>query len=214
MIISHKYKVVFVHIPKTGGTSISTALRPLLGPGDFFEILHAPKHYTARQIRNAFFSTNLEWSSYLSFAIMRNPWERIYSDYCFSKRMAETLGGGCEPGLEGWVQKIRRISQHPFERFVSEEFLGADKSTYQRYCQDDQGCDMLTFVGQFDRLTEDWQQVCNLLRLDARPLPHKNRTQSPRGRSLRHYRGAYTPKLRALVFDRFRYDIERFGYAF
>ena len=32
MIISHEYKFIFVHIPKTGGTSIVQALYPYLDP--------------------------------------------------------------------------------------------------------------------------------------------------------------------------------------
>lgn len=214
MIISHKHKFVFVHVPKTGGTSISAAFRPWLGRRDYYEILDAPKHFTARELRRAFFGSDLEWGSYLSFAVMRNPWERIHSDYCFSKWMAEATLGRCEPELEQWVQKMRRVSKYSFERFVHEEHLGRTEGTYQRYCQDGHGRDMVTFVGRFERLQQDWERVCALLRLPCRGLPRENRTISSAGGPRQDYRYSYTAQLRDLVAERFRDDIERFGYVF
>lgn len=40
MIISHKYKFIFLHVPKTGGSSISTFLSQYLGREDIFNGWH------------------------------------------------------------------------------------------------------------------------------------------------------------------------------
>ena len=34
MIISHKHKFIFIHINKCGGSSVTRALMPYLGPND------------------------------------------------------------------------------------------------------------------------------------------------------------------------------------
>jgi hypothetical protein len=205
---------VFIHIPKTGGTSISEALWPLLGPRDYFEMVTGPKHFAAQRVRREFFSSDLQWAGYLSFAFMRNPWDRIYSDYCFSQRMAKVMRADCQPELQQWVRKIRRIGEYPFERFVREEYLKEGAGAYQQYCQDQQRRDLLTFVGKFECLQEDWERVCRSLALRPRPLTHENRSQVPHDRFSAGYRPAYTAELRDLVGERFRDDIERFGYAF
>ena len=40
MIISHKYKFIFLHVPKTGGSSISTFFSQYLGREDIFNGWH------------------------------------------------------------------------------------------------------------------------------------------------------------------------------
>ena len=59
------HSFVFIHIPKTGGTSIRTAL-------DFWS---AHNHFTAREIRQIY----PESSGKFSFAFVRNPWDRLVS---------------------------------------------------------------------------------------------------------------------------------------
>jgi len=62
---------VFIHIPKTGGTSIRTAL-------DLWSTTH---HTTAREMRRM----HPESSGQFYFTVVRNPWDRIVS-YAHSLR--------------------------------------------------------------------------------------------------------------------------------
>ena len=77
MIIDN-YKTIFIHIPKTAGTSISayfneqqTRLR--IQPG---------KHDTVHHIKQRFFNI---YNSYNKFTIVRNPYDRMVSWYSFLK---------------------------------------------------------------------------------------------------------------------------------
>lgn len=214
MIICHKFKFVFVHIPKTGGTSISNALRPLLGRRDDYEILRAPKHFTAAQIRQRYFTSDLEWSSYLSFAFMRNPWDRIYSDYCFCKRMAKEMRNERDPELQNWVKRIRQSTAGSFEQFVHAEYLMRNRGTYQEYCMDESDRDLLTFVGRFEHLQADWERVCNASGIPPRTLPEMNRAHRRTNDEPTLYRDAYSTKLRELVGRTFQDDIKRFDFRF
>ena len=77
-MIIDKYKTIFIHIPKTAGTSISTYFneqqtRLRMQPG---------KHDTIYHIKQRFFNI---YNSYSKFTIVRNPYDRMVSWYSFLK---------------------------------------------------------------------------------------------------------------------------------
>ncbi len=64
------------------------------------------------------------------------------------------------------------------------------------------------FIGKFERLEEDWARVAQKLGI-AEKLPH--RRANPRAR---HYTEYYNPRTREVIANKFKVDIERFGYEF
>jgi hypothetical protein len=78
MFISHKYKSIFIHIQKTGGDAIETAVRrdDSRSRGRFAR--QAPAPVRARGPGGV--APEL-WSGYFRFAFVRNPWERLVSWY-------------------------------------------------------------------------------------------------------------------------------------
>ncbi len=71
MLVSNNYKLVFVHIQKTGGDTISKLLRENIP--DVYRL--GAKHGFASQGPE-----ELEgWNEYFKFAFVRNPWERLVS---------------------------------------------------------------------------------------------------------------------------------------
>lgn len=66
-----KNKLIFVHVPKNGGTSVLSVLG--VKPGD---------HCTYRQYQQA---NPIRYQYYKSFAILRNPEERFLSAYYYMK---------------------------------------------------------------------------------------------------------------------------------
>lgn len=106
MPILHNKKLIFVHIPKTGGTSIENAL-DIQTHQEFFgfqrcgecmpEILEkfsieernkikytTPQHLTALQLKTIFGDTT--FNKYQKFTIVRNPYDRLVSEYCYIKQ--------------------------------------------------------------------------------------------------------------------------------
>ena len=70
-MISHKYKFIFVHIPKTAGTSVKTALNTLVNPNEIINVEgHEPTKY------QPYLSL-----PYTKFTIIRNPWDRAVSSW-------------------------------------------------------------------------------------------------------------------------------------
>ena len=67
---NHKTKCIFIHIPKTAGSTIKKALG-IRGT-----------HYTSTQIKgdlNPFF-----WDNYFKFAFVRNPFDKLVSNFFFN----------------------------------------------------------------------------------------------------------------------------------
>jgi hypothetical protein len=103
MLVSHKYRFIYLRTEKTGSTSLSEALKSLLDEGDLQSDMsrppwakyspihhgalkrHAPQlfglhtHATARQVRNVIGPKIFD--SYYKFAVERNPWDRQVSLY-------------------------------------------------------------------------------------------------------------------------------------
>jgi hypothetical protein len=73
---------------------------------------------------------------------------------------------------------------------------------------DPDGTVLADFIGKFERLDEDWAFVAKKLGVSEN-LPHQR--ANPRAR---HYTEYYTPRTREIVANKFKVDIERFGYEF
>ena len=106
MIIDDKLKLIFIHIPKTGGTSIHQWLKyqncstlSFWGKKDLVDLAHLTLEDANRLIPNF----NI---SYFKFAFIRHPLDRVYSAYLQPyKQLYPTLT--FEQFLERFVKKIK-----------------------------------------------------------------------------------------------------------
>ncbi len=84
-MISHDREFVFVHIPKTGGSSIYEAL----GGNDkddpqhgYCAKLNLPlQHLTASELLEHEFLSPSQFSRYFKFCFVRNPWDLVVSEW-------------------------------------------------------------------------------------------------------------------------------------
>jgi hypothetical protein len=201
MPVSHELKCIFVHIPRTGGTSVESALG-LFGDwrdentNSMFGLITSPdlksstrltkylQHLTAEELRSLLPD---EFEKYYRFAFVRNPWERMVSIWCYNMR---AKGVSFEEFLEktehSWFGHL--TPQHTFVTTANGECL-------------------VDFVGRFERLTADFAEICSRLSIE-RALPHLN--------AMTHadYRTYYDETSRKIVERRYGDDIERFRYKF
>lgn len=217
MLISHSHRFIFFHVAKTGGISVRRALEPYAEEPERFKIprparmkagkpnpfygvweamlLHAKASDAQRELPVEVFEP------YFKFAFVRNPWDLQVSMYHFILReethirhaLVRSLGS-FEAYLEWLVQ-----TPNPFPK-------GATR-LQQEPLIDATGRLLVDFVGRYEHLAEDFEQVCQHLRLSVQ-LPHLNRTEH------QDFRRYYTDATRALVARHFAEDIERFGYTF
>lgn len=81
MIISDEKKFVFLHIPKTAGSSLRKILTPYASeyPVTYRRILGHPYHITQTEIVNCY--ADKDFSDYLEFFVVREPLQRLISIY-------------------------------------------------------------------------------------------------------------------------------------
>lgn len=90
MPISDKHKVIFIHIPKTGGTTIEKMLDIPVGKSSLFlsryEAKNKPayQHYTYEQLKDVIPAE--KFNSYEKITFVRNPWDKLVSAYFWNKR--------------------------------------------------------------------------------------------------------------------------------
>lgn len=211
MIVSHEHKFIFVKTRKTAGTSVEVFLEPLCGEQDVVTPVspayqdaetatHRPRNYEGfRNHAPASVIRDLvgddAWNGYYRFSIERNPWDKMVSMYWWRKFQYRIE--------DGFAEFCRIAVRSPNNVYTC-------PSDYHFYTIDGELC--VDRVIQFESLLDDFSSVCEHLGLgsvDALP-----RAKGKIRKAKRHYSVYYDDELRDLVAERFRNEIDLFGYEF
>jgi hypothetical protein len=87
MNISDKYKLIFFHLPKCAGRSVTTVLD--IKTSDKTNINSGLKQTTLLGFEMEQWNKKIypeKWDNYMKFTIVRNPWDRVVSLYHFRKK--------------------------------------------------------------------------------------------------------------------------------
>ncbi|MBW1929078.1 MAG: sulfotransferase family 2 domain-containing protein [Deltaproteobacteria bacterium] len=216
MLISLKYKFLFVHIAKTGGTSIRAALRwykwkdPYRIP--FFlcsRISALFGHRLACKIpRHAKIITAYEmlprelFNELFKFAFVRNPWDLQVSSYHHIKRERPHLLKGIHD-FESFL-RWKLDPSRPYHYIID-----TSMELQYDYLIDLDGNVIVDFIGRYEQLEDDFNEACRRIGIRPPKLPHKRRA-----RDRLDYREYYTEETAELIAQRFKKDIEMLGYSF
>lgn len=236
MIISHEYKFIFIHIGKTGGTSIEKVLCEHLNL-DFEQTKRNPeeewwKHIWAKYMKE--YIGEEIWNDYFTFAFVRNPFDLILSLYSMYTQYPEYTNKKDHEDLyhpwnqyqdfEDFILSMGERKHEPDDKWrLQLDTLGAEKTMKIWYFLENLQTSYLTnswqgkeegsgeilvdFVGRYENLTEDFHKVCLHLGLPKLDLIHYGSTKH------RPYQELYTEKMKEIVYEHSSLDIERFGYA-
>lgn len=222
MLLSNRYKFLFVHIAKTGGTSIRSALNrlcwrdPLHLPIYVCNRLshlcghrigakfprHAPAIAAKEMMQPSFFD------SLFKFAFVRNPWDRLVSSYhhCLHEQPA--------------LMQANRIGDfHDFARWIIEDtqdyrgpkqvLIAAVRRPQIEHLIDFEGTQIVDFVGRYEKLDTDFNAICRRLGTKPRKLPHKRKASDRRD-----FRTYYADTTAELVARFYHGDVKVFGMQF
>ena len=204
--VSNCKQFAFVHISKTGGSSIRRALSPWSVPYDSLGgdtsclFKHAKAHSTYVEFRDCY---SASFDQFYTFAVVRNPFERLVSLYHYWRGRNKTTPHPYDNGLDTLA---KNLSFHEWLRkSVPYSETNRHIGPQSPWIMQD-GKIVVDYVGRFERLHESFDVICETLELGEVSLPHLRRT--------RHgiYRGYYDSYSRSIIESEYADDLERFGY--
>lgn len=218
MILSQAYGFLFVHVPKTAGTSIADALGRY-GRGENRTLLRSLTHRFPFQedIKRAYFRKHDTASKmiaklgretfdrFLSFSVIRNPFDHAVSHYEFMKdfRIAST------------ARKIRAMSFREYLHyrmkppFWNDTFF-ARLPDQTHFLIDSTGAIAVKRLIRFECLASEMERLARDLNLPDFRLQHANPTHSKS--SNRPFRSYYDPETEDLVRRLYARDFRLLGY--
>lgn len=234
-IISDEASFVYFVVPKVACSSIKTALLSLFdldaarsepvrdddAPDLDVHRLFAGSGYQINRNQLARRMARREFREHFKFAFVRNPWDRLVSCYTNKVMDAKETQATEPPFRHVPSEKGSRLYRGmPFAEFVETIYEIPDEESNMHFVSQHQvvcgpGEDrhiMADFVGRFENLAADFAVVAERIGGGKRlELPHKLRSASRRSRP---YTEFYDDRLRALVYERYRDDVEIFDYSF
>ncbi|WP_299768149.1 sulfotransferase family 2 domain-containing protein [uncultured Dokdonia sp.] len=190
MILIKKKKTIFIHIHRTGGSSMISLLKQALpNQVDIIAQHGNPSTMEGKLLK--------QYPDYFIFGMVRNPWDRLLSWYALIHKS--------DP-LDIEAERIR------FEQYLmnnaqndgSDSFLFNQLDYFETTTHT---IDDIT-IYRYEQYTEEVQKIADRLGIIIKEIPRVNDTKTKK------YRDYYTEQSKALVAEKCDRDIDYFGYSF
>lgn len=191
----HKTKSIYIHVPKTAGLSLIHAVY-----GNNVELYG---HKRIIQYQKVF----KKFDEFYKFTVVRNPWDRLYSAYCFIQN-----NGLNEHDKNAREQHLKHISS--FEEFV---LIWLNKNTmwdiihffpqYHFLCSEE-GKLLINHILKFEDIIDGNIGINRYFKRKI-DLPHINKTTESK-----EYKNHYSESMKQKVQEMYCKDIELFNYKF
>ena len=193
-MLSHDYRYIFLHIPKTGGLSVIDALKPFCDWPD-----HQCTGGFGHPRQSEYYKDDID--NYYQFSFVRNPFSRIVSSYFYLKQ-----GGICE--FDEGIRDRLNLKEKSFKQFA----LDLDPENSGPHCRRqlsymDRNIDKVNWFHMED-YQNNFNIVCDMIGIPRQKLPHKNTTKH------KHYTEYYDDESIDAITRKYSCDIERFGYKY
>ena len=231
-MISHKYKCIFIHIPKCAGTTVELY---------FYKYAKAPLYHEVPglpMMRREYLAPTINlYPDFFTFTFVRNPFDRFISYYFFGIDLALKLNRF--PKYQTLHECIElteelltidnfhkntlvgphqiRLGDYSYEwnhsRLQKEFLLDANPTHYfgvQRL--NSAPC---SFIGRQEYFDKDFNCLLDILGMPSFPIEKRNvsRKCTPTNQP-RHYSSYYDKASQRMVENMYACDLERLGYEF
>jgi len=192
------HDLVFMHIPRNGGTSIINAFG-----GELRVVRHDIYSLRYTSLRDYLMESGKRPS--VVFAVVRNPFDRLVSAWCHLQ----------DSGVNKYDERDRlQVVGHyeSFSDFVVGEIrtgrsLGLLHFRPQSsWVTGDHGENLVDFLIHFERLGEELGVMCQTIGMECPDLEIVNSSQHC------DWREYYDDETRAMVRSAYQHDFKRFGY--
>ena len=183
-----KERFLFIHINKTAGSSLEKALGL------------RREHKTAlEKIKEIGIE---RWRQCFTFTIIRNPWDKVVSHYCYRRKTNQTGISTLNINFNDWIDLTYK-KKNP--QFYDKPKMFMPNSDWIANASGDLLVDKIC---RFEALSDDFNSLCQTLGKVDIELPHLLQTDRM------HYSKYYTDVSASIVERHFKKDIANFGYTF
>lgn len=186
-MIDDKNKIIFVHIPRTSGTSMERFMSD-----DMNKYKPIVKHSTSQQLYNAVGED--KWKEYFKFSLTRNPYDMVISLY-----------------LSRPFRKINIISGKSLKYFLNN--YTPCSWEHGVTCLDYLNRNDLDHIGEFKNRNKTIEIIKEKTGLSINKSTKLRAIQSKQSNP-KHYTEYYDNESREIVAEKYAKDIEHFGYKF
>ena len=208
MLISDSHEFIFLRMRKVASTSMKAILLPMCLPRPEGRIAHLKSRAKLeRDYQKNVFRAHDDiqaaqkrmspetFNRYFKFAFVRNPWDRLVSEYNFL----------LERPAHGRHARVKKLDG--FKQFIQMQIPRKDAYQVNMLC-DRQGDLLMDFVGKLENLDQDWQTACAGAGIPYQALPHRNVTER------KPYKDYYDSESIQLVSKHWAREIELFEYTY
>jgi len=218
MIISHKYKFIYLKGHKVAGSSVLLALGRYCGeadsvylpakgnpPEDVWQdadwtssrnLIGLQRESTPNNVRNKI-GDNL-WNEYTKLTIVRNPWDMMVSSFFWHKRHQDLKNVNLKADFNDWIK-----TNEPLNKLKKNISLAIDT----------EGNRILDYYIRFESLQQSYMQFCEKVGIESIDLP-RLKSNVRKLRNNETYESFYTNASRNLVHEHSNLYIKEFGYEF
>jgi len=194
MLLSHEKKFLFVHIQKTGGTSMTKWMQDNVPDMEMYMNPHSPLSLCEDKYKD-----------YYKTALARNPFDRLVSWYSMIRNNK----------THNYLQRQVLAHSNNFTEFILNCEHISNKSNWKPfhynqidYLTDVNGEIIVNYVGRFEDFSQSIKSISNYLDIESKEIGHTNKSNHTA------YQNYYTEETRDIISKRFKRDLEYFDYTF
>jgi chondroitin 4-sulfotransferase 11 len=193
MFVDQASKVIFFHVPKTGGRSIKKTFGFVESERD-----KRLSHFLPETAREVLFQET--WHQYWKFCFVRNPWERFVSLYEFHRQSEHSKKFTPEHHKFAMMSNFSEwFYANTTGGITRTDWFGSPQHQWWEHCDR---------IFQYENIKQSYSEISTYIR-PVMPLQHENATEHKPYQS--YYKYKYHIEMVKELEGR---TIEMFGYTF
>lgn len=179
-------KIVYIHIPKVAGTSISDALYNV-----------DPGHFSSAELS---YINKIKYQKFYKFTFVRHPVTRFISTYKYAVKVTSLRPNSPLAFMTRYDDVNDFIINGLTKKIIDDHYFLWTQSKYSG------DISSLDFIGKFENLQNDFESLCSSLQLQVK-LPYLNKSEPAQPTELNNKGLLRLHDLYSVDFDNFKYSI-------
>jgi len=217
MPIIHSLKTIFIHIPKAGGTSIESVLcdfplfrYQLINKYNWYgNIRNNETKYELDHSTMAYLKKSCKYydNEYFSFAVVRNPYARLVSEYHYCKYQYSRFIKKLDT-FKDFVYELKDKFDYVLKNKESDHLYVSHYLPQYLFTHNYRKIKIVNKIYKLENLNEEWPNICEILDIDKELI----RSEKNASKFKYNYEDYYDDELKNIVYMMYKDDFEIFNY--